>query len=98
MRSNDALALPENNTEPRARSELTTVSQLPPPIRRYNLKRLQGIRSEAACVYRQARAGTLETAEATKFIYMLSTLGKLAEFEALELRIDRLEELNGNPT
>ncbi len=62
-----------------------------PPVRRYRLNSLGGIRREMAQIYKLARTGELELADACKFGYLLTTLGKLSESELIEGRLVRLE-------
>jgi hypothetical protein len=62
---------------------------------------LGGIRKEMASVYRLARTGELELADACRYGYLLTTLGKLSESELIEARLIRLEHTleereNGN--
>jgi hypothetical protein len=45
-----------------------------------------------ASVYRLARTGDMELADACKYAYILTTLGKLSEAELLEDRLSRLEQ------
>ncbi len=58
------------------------------------LQSLEDVRREAARVYREARAGKIETADASRLSFMLQTIGKLIEQATIERRIERLE----NPT
>jgi hypothetical protein len=53
---------------------------------------LRGIRRELAAVYRLARVGELQLADATKLAYLLQALGKLSEVELIEGRLQRIEE------
>lgn len=61
-----------------------------PPIK---LDSLRHLRDEMGRVYREARAGKIDTQGATRLIYMLGELRKL--YEAIELE-DRIEALEGN--
>lgn len=63
-----------------------------PPVRRFRLNSLKGIRREAAAVYRSVRIGELAPENGTKLVYMLGQIGRLAELEDLETRIRALEE------
>ena len=47
-----------------------------------NLSSLERVRLEMAKVYRDARAGKIETADATKLTFILAEIGKLHRYEA----------------
>lgn len=66
---------------------------LPPPLpaSKVNLANPEFIRQEMARVYREARGGKLDPADATKLVYMLSQIGKLWELSELESRLQMLE-------
>jgi len=68
-----------------------TRSLSPAYTRRYSLRTLRGVANELASVYREARRGTLDTAEASRLAYLLGGLGKLLQAAELEARITRLE-------
>lgn len=55
------------------------------------LDTIQDVKNELARVYRSARAGHLPPEVASRFTFMLSTLGKLIELGELERRLDSLE-------
>lgn len=63
-----------------------------PPISRKALSKIQHVRAELASVYRHARAGQMDTAEASRLCYILSVLAKLIESDDLERRILALEK------
>lgn len=63
-----------------------------PTPRRFQLNSLRGIRREMGQIYRLARTGELDVAEACRYAYLLTTLGKLSESELLEDRLSRLEQ------
>lgn len=69
-------------------AELLPVSRSTPKI---NLQNAAAIRRELAAVYRDARAGKIETQDATRFGYLLNLLGQAYEREVLENRLDALE-------
>ena len=49
-------------------------------------------RGELSAVYRQAKAGNLNLADATKYCYILVALGKMIESSDLEARIAEIEK------
>ncbi len=85
---------PVNPTERRPERSLSLVpsgNDGAPPVRRYRLNSLSGVRREMAQIYKQARTGELDLADACKYGYLLTTLGKLSESELIEDRLGRLE-------
>jgi len=66
------------------------VTVLPTPPR-IDLKTIDDLRVEMARVYRDMRAGQIETADGTKLAYVLAQLGKLIEAGELEKRLEALE-------
>jgi hypothetical protein len=44
-----------------------------------------------AKVYRDTKAGKIDTADGAKLIYMLSQIGKMVELHEIETRIEALE-------
>ena len=66
-----------------------------PPARgkryRCELDTLADVRREMAKVYREARSGLLDVQDASKFTWMLSSIGKVIEGSDLEKRIEALE-------
>lgn len=71
-----------------AEGELIPANTPPPKI---NLQNAAAIRRELAAVYRDARAGKIETQDATRFGYLLNLLGQAYEREVLENRLEALE-------
>ncbi|GIK88053.1 MAG: hypothetical protein BroJett026_35340 [Betaproteobacteria bacterium] len=63
----------------------------PSPQRVSRLKSLDDIRGELVRVYREARAGKLDMAEAKALAYLLSVLSSLAKDTILEDRLAALE-------
>lgn len=61
------------------------------PTPKINLQDARAIRRELAAVYRDARAGKIETQDATRLGYLLNLLGQALEREELEARIEALE-------
>ena len=72
----------------KAKGVVPTPSKIP-------LQSLEDVRREAARVYREARAGRLDTSEASKLSFMLQGIGKMIEAGQIERRIEALE--NGHP-
>jgi hypothetical protein len=50
------------------------------------------VRREQAKVYREARGGTIDKAEAAKLVWMLGEIRKSIELEEVERRLSELEE------
>lgn len=66
----------------------------PSPKERASRVRLGSVgdtRRELSKVYREARAGQLDTAKACKLTYILATIGRLIADELLEERVAALE-------
>ena len=84
------------NKEPVIIDSITgEVETLPPSKdRRYRCKldSLSDVKQEMATVYKQARSGIVEVADATKFVWMLQAVGKIIETSDLEKRIEILEK------
>lgn len=68
--------------------ELVPAGRSTPKI---NLQNAAAIRRELAAVYRDARAGKIETQDATRLGYLLNLLGQAHERQELEARIEALE-------
>lgn len=81
-----ALALPSGRQE---------LKVIPYPQRRTDLATLTDVRREAARIYRDVRLKKLESAEGSRLVYMLSTVGKLIEAADVQTRIDALERAMG---
>lgn len=87
-----------SETEPkRARGSSLTLIRGGPPgkptPRRFALTTLRAVRRELARTYWQARDGELEITDASRFAFILATLGKIIEAGDLEQRIRELEKL-----
>jgi hypothetical protein len=74
-----------------------------PPTPKIDLRDPHAVRRELAAVYRDCRAGRLETAEGTRLGYLLSLLLRAFEttdqeerIEALERTLSERKRLNGN--
>jgi len=66
------------------------VAVLPTPSR-IDLKTIDDVRVEMARVYRDMRAGRIDTADGTKLAYVLAQLGKLIESGEIEKRLEAVE-------
>lgn len=70
------------------------VETLPPPKGgryRCKLDTLADVKREMSRVYRESRSQLIDPVEATKFVWMLQSVGKVIEGSDLEKRIDALE-------
>jgi hypothetical protein len=70
--------------------ERRDLTLLPTPPR-IDLKTIDDVRVEMARVYRDMRAGRIDTADGTKLAYVLAQLGKLIEAGEIEKRLEALE-------
>jgi hypothetical protein len=59
---------------------------------RINLSTAEDIRREMARVYREARAGAVDTTQASKLVYILSQITKAHELGVIEKRLTELEQ------
>lgn len=69
------------------------VAPTPPKI---DLATALDIRREMSKVYRETKAGKIDTADGAKLVYMLAQVGKMIELHEIELRLAALEARNGN--
>ena len=60
----------------------------PPKIK---LNSIGDVRREMGTIYREARAGKLDIADAGRLAYVLTAVGKLIEVELIEQRLAELE-------
>lgn len=70
------------------------VEDSPPPAgTRYRAKldTATDCRREMAKVYRESRSGIIDVAEASKFVWMLSSIATVIKTSDIELRLDALE-------
>lgn len=67
-----------------------TLKVLPTP-RRIDLANLEQVRQEMARVYRDMRAGTIESQDGTRLVYVLAQLAKLHESTEVAKRLESLE-------
>jgi len=63
------------------------------PTPQLKLATIEDCRREMARVYRDARNGRTESADASRFVYMLTSIAKLIEVSQLEMRLKALEEI-----
>ena len=77
--------MPQETTQTRA---VVAIVPPPPPIRLDSIGR---VRLELAKLYRAARAGEIQTGDASRLGFLLLSIGKLIEAEVLEQRITALE-------
>lgn len=67
------------------------------PTPQLKLATIEDCRREMARVYRDARTATTDTADASRLVYMLTSIAKMIEIGQLEQRITQLEvKQNGN--
>ncbi|MBZ0145041.1 MAG: hypothetical protein K8F56_15825 [Rhodocyclaceae bacterium] len=67
-----------------------TLKVLPTP-RRIDLATLEQVRQEMARVYRDMRAGSIESQDGTRLVYVLAQLAKLHESTEVAKRLESLE-------
>ena len=69
------------------------------PTPHLKLATIEDCRREMARVYRDARQATTDTADASRLVYMLTSIAKMIEIGQLEQRLIALEEKqHGNNT
>ena len=85
-------AAKETRAEKTAENRAVVGEYLPVSPSKVNLANPESIRQEMARVYREARGGKLDPADATKLVYMLSQIGKLYELSVIEQRLQLLED------
>jgi hypothetical protein len=84
----DLVSVPDDNSAEVHVRHGVAVLPTPPRI---DLKTIDDVRVEMARVYRDMRAGRIETADGTKLSYVLAQLGKLIEAGDLEKRLEAME-------
>jgi len=62
------------------------------PTPQLKLATIEDCRREMARVYRDARTGQAETADASRLVYMLTSIAKMIEVGQLEERLNALED------
>lgn len=75
---------------------MATNGAKPKQRQRTPLKSAENVRAELARLYRQARAGEIEVADASRLGNLLQILGRMIETSDLEQRLEKLEAKNGN--
>ena len=66
------------------------------PTPQLKLATIEDCRREMARVYRDARQATTDTADASRLVYMLTSIAKMIEIGQLEQRLNALEKSHGN--
>lgn len=66
------------------------------PTPRLNLSTCEDVRLEMSRVYRDARAGSLMTGDATKLVFILSQILRAFELIEFESRLKAVERGSGN--
>lgn len=66
------------------------LSAIPTP--QIKLATIEDCRREMAKVYRDARTANTDTADASRLVYMLTSIAKMIEIGQLEQRLNALEE------
>lgn len=64
------------------------------PTPQIKLATIEDCRREMARVYRDARTARIDTQDASRFVYILSQIGKLIELSDIEKRLEILEKQN----
>jgi hypothetical protein len=64
----------------------------PPRRRRPDLATLSAVRREMGRVYRDMRAKKIESQDGTRFVYVLTAIGKLIEGSEMQKRVEALEQ------
>lgn len=62
------------------------------PTPQLKLATIEDCRREMARVYRDARSATTDPADASRLVYMLTSIAKMIEIGTLEQRLTALEE------
>lgn len=78
---------------PMAKTNATHTGQVLtlPPIPRLELSTINAVRVEMARLYREAKAGRIAPADASRLAFILGQVGKLIEVGSLEARLNALE-------
>jgi hypothetical protein len=66
---------------------------VPTPPPKIDLRDAHAIRREMASVYRDMRAGNIESQEGTRFVYVLDHIRKAYETAEMQSRIDEIERI-----
>jgi len=79
-------------TKPAVIHEGQLLQALPTP--QIKLATIDDCRREMARVYRDARTARIDSQDASRFVYILSQIGKLIELSDIEKRLEILEDQN----
>ena len=82
--------MPQTDTKEPATVDNISGQVLPSP-KGIKLKSIDDVRVEMASVYRGMKAGSIETSDGTKLVYVLSAIAKAIETHDIEKRIKLLE-------
>ncbi len=82
----------QKETNPPVILEAQVLQAIPTP--QIKLATLEDCRREMARVYRDARADRIDSQDASRFVYILSQIGKLIELSDIEKRLLFLEHKN----
>ncbi|AEJ02499.1 hypothetical protein Nit79A3_2745 [Nitrosomonas sp. Is79A3] len=82
--------MPKKETNSPVIIEGQVLQALPTP--QIKLATIEDCRREMARVYRDARTARIDTQDASRFVYILSQIGKLIETGQLEQRLIELEQ------
>lgn len=63
------------------------------PTPQLKLATIEDCRREMARVYRDARTAAIDTSDASRLVYMLTSIAKMIEVGQLELRLELLERI-----
>lgn len=82
---------------PQSRSGIEDDKEPPPPAKyaRAKLTSATEVGKELARLYREARSGRIDVADASRLANMLSILARILSDSELEARIDALEQCGG---
>jgi len=85
----------KSTTEAPLTLDADTGKPIPPPpsASPINLHDIAAVRREMGKVYRDARAGKIDSQDGTRLVYILTQIAKLHEAEELERRVQQLEKL-----
>ena len=81
---------PKKATKPLVVHEGQVLRAIPTP--QLKLATIEDCRREMARVYRDARTAATDTADASRLVYMLTSIAKMIEIGQLEQRLNALEE------
>lgn len=82
-----------NNTDIKEPVTVDNISgKVLPSPKGIKLKTIDDVRLEMASVYRSMKAGSIETSDGTKLVYVLIAIAKAIEVHDLEQRITFLED------